>query len=139
MIAEHPAHAAGLDGVVQLRRCAVVVDVTDLLQTPVRAVERCLDAPHDLDAGRIHLHAVIRVARGGVPLDPRVSGCPASSRAVLALEHEHPGALSEHEPVTPSIEGPRRLAGPVVVMRGDGAHAREPEDHPGQHASIGAP
>ena len=138
MRAEHPAHAAGLDGVVQLRRCAVIVDVADLFRTAARAVESCLDAPHDLDTARIHLHAVVRVTRGPVSFDPRVPGCPTGDRAVLPLEHEHPGTLPEHESVTPAIEGARRLARAVIVVGRDGPHTRESEDHPWQHTPVGA-
>ena len=136
--AEDATDALGLDAIVQLRRGTVVVDVADLFRTPVGATQRGLDAADDLHAIGIHLHAMIGVAGRCVAFDAGVDGGTAGARALLPLEHQHPRAFAEHEPVAPTIEGPRRRGGTIVVARRDGAHAREAEDHARQHAAIGA-
>ena len=104
--AEDAPDALRLDAIVQLRRGAVVVDVADLFRTPVGAAERGLDAAHDLRAIRIHLHAVIGVARRCVAFDARIDGGTARERAIFPLDHQHPRAFTEHEPVAPAIERP---------------------------------
>ena len=95
------------DGVVQLRRGAVVVDVADALGRPLGAIDRRAHGADDLAAVGIHLDAVIGVARRGVALDRGVDGRAARPRRLLALEHQHPRALAEHEAVAAAVEGPR--------------------------------
>ena len=129
---------SGLDGVVEHRGRAVVVDVSDLLARASRSLERQRHRAHDLFPLGVHLHAVIRVARRSVAVDRRIDARAARPRAVLALEHDHPRAFAEDEPVPRAIERPRRLGGRVVVPRRDGAHSREPEDHAGRDARVRA-
>ena len=138
MRAEHAPHAFRFDGIVQLRRGAVIVDVADLLRPPVRAAERDVDAADDFPTVGIHLHAVIRVAGRSVAFDARVRTDAARQRPILALDDEHPRALAEDEAVAAPVERARRRLGPIVVVRGDRAHPREAEDHAGQHAAVGA-
>src|SRR6186713_364942 len=137
MTAEYAADTLRFDAIVQLRRRPVIVDVADLFRRALRAAQRGLDTADDFDAIRIHLHAVIRVAGRGVPVDRRVDLRTPCAGTLLTLEHEHPRALAEHEAVAPPIEGPRCDRGAIVVARGHGAHAREAEDHPRQHAAVG--
>ena len=136
--AEDATDALGLDAIVQLRRGTVVVDVADLFRAPVGATQRGLDTADDLHAIGIHLHAMIGVAGRCVAFDAGIDGGTAGERALFPLEHQHPRAFTEHEPVAPTIEGPRRRGGTIVVPGRDGSHAGEAEDHARQHTAIGA-
>ena len=136
--AEQTLHARDLDRVVQLRRGAVVVHVPDLLERPTRSVDRELHRAHDLDPVRIHLHPMIRVAGGGIPLDARVDLGAAGTRDVLALEHHHPGALAEHEAVASAVERARGRGRRVVVPGGHHSHPGEAEHHPRRDARVDA-
>ena len=62
----------------------------------------------------------------------------AGAGALLEFKRHHPRAFAKHQAVATTIERARRLRRTVVEMRRHGAHTREPEDHAGQHAPIGA-
>ena len=104
--AKHTANTLRFDAIVQLRRCAVIVDVADLVRRALRVAQRGLDAADDLDAIRIHLHAVIRVAGGRVAVDRRIDLCASCSCAIFTLDRQHPRALAEHKAIAPAIERP---------------------------------
>src|SRR5687768_2236177 len=135
---ERDARAPRLDDVVQHGRRAVIVNVTNFLRRPPGLADRLRHAPHNLFAVRVHLDAMVGVARRRVTVDRRINVRAAGPRAILELECEHPCALTEHEPVAAAIERPRRFFAAIVVARRHGAHAREAEDHAGQHAAVGA-
>ena len=62
----------------------------------------------------------------------------ARPRRLLALEHQHPGALAEHEAVAAAVEGPRGGRRRVVVVRRHHPHPREAVDHARRHAGVDA-
>ena len=72
VLAEGHARAAGLDGVVELCGGAVIVDVADLFHGAPRSLDGAAHGRDDFGAVRVHLHAVVGVARRVVALDRRV-------------------------------------------------------------------
>ena len=137
--AEHAPHALRLDRVVQLRRGAVIVDVADLFRPPMRArraPSRCSgrfrrrrDPSARGDTRRTSTRSP-RCARTGE------RRAPARDPRVRATNIQAPSPSTK--PSRPRSNGRDAVAGPIVVVRRDRAHAREAEDHAGQHAAIGA-
>ena len=137
--AEHRARALRLDGVVELRRRAVVVDVADLVERAVRPIDR---TAHRARRSRRRQDPSARGDRrrrsSGSPRPSRRSGAPRARARSSRLDDVHPRAFAEHEAVAAAVERARRLGRPVVVARGHGTHAREAEDHARRHAAVGA-
>src|SRR5262249_42211874 len=71
-----------------------------------------------------------------VSFDACVWANAARQRTILTFDREHPGALTEDEPVAAAIEGTRCRLGTVVVVGRHRTHARETENHTRQHAAI---
>ena len=114
-----------------------IVDVADLLAAAPGALDRQRHRADDLVAVRRHLHAVIRVAGRAVAVDRRVDRRAARPRAILALEHEHPRALAEHEPVAAASNGRDASAGRSLYAVDTACIREKPKIMPGvTHASV---
>ena len=138
--AEHAAHAARFDRIVQLRGRAVVVDVADLFVRAARAfaARRRCSATISSPSG-IHLHAVIGVARRVVAVDRRVDRARrARARDPRARARSIHAPSPSTKPSRPRSNGRDACRRPIVVARRDRAHAREAEDHPRRDAAVGA-
>src|SRR4030095_16173707 len=95
--------------IVQNRRRAVIAHVADLLAMTARALDRECESAYNLVAVGRHLHPMIGVAGRSVPVDRCVNlGAPRAC-PILALEHDHPCAFTEHEAVSAAIERARTL------------------------------
>src|SRR5713101_4350647 len=115
MIAEDLSDTSRFHGIVEDRRGAVIVHVADGLTLPARPLNRQAHGAHDLFAIGCHLNAVIRVAGRSVTIDGGVNLGASRSRPIFAFEHDHPGALTQDEAVTPAVEWARRLRRRFVV------------------------
>ena len=124
---EDGADGGGLRAVVERRGRAVGVDVADLLRRDARrrrarrASSPPTPSPSGCGCGDV-VGVVGRAVADQLGHDRRA----ARAGVVLALQHDHRGALADDEPVAGRVEGPRRRRRVVgVAGRAERAHVAE--------------
>ncbi len=135
--AERADQGAGLGDVAERRARRVGVDVADVLRLEAGVLERQRDAAGSTLAGRLGSGHVVGVGGHAGAGEAGVHLRAAGLRELLALEHQHAGALAEDEAVALLVV---RAAGRLrlVVPLGQRAQLGEPGQRQRVHAGLRA-
>jgi hypothetical protein len=132
MLAERRLDRLRLGAVVQRRGGAMGVHVGHVARLGPGVLQRQLDRAPRAAALGLRRGQVVRVRGRGVALQHPENACAALTRRRLLLEHQHAGALTEHEPVAAPVEGAR-----YALLR-ERLHLREAGDRERSERRLGA-
>ena len=137
VVAEHLLDRRSFAGVVERRRAAVRIHITDLAGRHVCVGEREAHGAGGLRAVGQRRGHVMRVVGRPVTAELGVHGRPSRARAFPLLQHEHHRALSHHESIAIAVERPRRASRLVVARAHCPDQGKGPEAERGQRG-LGA-
>ena len=117
MSLEYGADGHRLGHVAERGSGSVGVDVVDPVRGHPRVLQRQRHGPRAALAVLQGLRDMVGVAAHAESEDLGIDLRPAFSGVFVFLEHEHAGALAEHESVAVAIEGSGRRRGIVIPLR----------------------